>query len=112
MSSLIHDRVVISHTPGPWTVSGIRHKIGGEPVLSIYAPNGKTYVYVLYGNGSRKQHTTAYADARLIAAAPELLDVLRDALEPFNIPTRNPSGNPVGEPEWCNKARAVITKAI
>ena len=51
------------------------------------------------------------ANARLIAAAPDMLEALVAALAPFNEPTRNPSGNPVGEPSWCAKARAALAKA-
>lgn len=40
----------------------------------------------------------------------ELLAVLNDALAPFNEPTRNPGGSPVGEPEWCRVARAATAE--
>lgn len=62
------------HTPGPWHISSIRSKLGGEPVLSIHGPDDKIYAYVLYGDGGNEQHAAAYDDARLIAAAPALLE--------------------------------------
>ncbi len=45
------------------------------------------------------------------AVNADLLAALENAIEPFNQPTRNPGGMPVGEPEWCSKARAAIAKA-
>jgi hypothetical protein len=39
----------------------------------------KTHALVLYGDGSAAQHVQAHADARLIAAAPELYDELENA---------------------------------
>lgn len=63
-------------TPGPWAVSGVRTKLGGEPVLTVYseAPGpmqNKTHALVMYGDGSTTQHVQAHADARLIAAVPD-----------------------------------------
>ena len=68
------------HTPGPWQVSGVRTKIGGEPVLNV-GPDGTYIAMVLYGDGSMEQHRTAHADANLVAAAPDLLEALEFALE-------------------------------
>ena len=64
-------------TPGPWSVSGVRVRVGGEPMLQIGAGD-KVYAYVLYGDGSNKQHIQAHADARLIAAAPKMYAALQE----------------------------------
>lgn len=64
------------HTPGPWTVSGVRTRESGEPVLQICAADGKCYAMVFYSDKTPAEHRAAYADARLIAAAPELLAAL------------------------------------
>jgi hypothetical protein len=49
----------VHHTPGPWTVDG----------SYIHGPNGKRFLAVA-GDGEGQ------ANARLIAAAPELLEAL------------------------------------
>lgn len=64
------------HTPGPWQVEGVRHtgdlKIGSDARLHMVGPDGDAVCAVFYdmktGRGLR--------DARLIAAAPELLEAL------------------------------------
>ena len=67
------------HTPGPWTVDDMgngslletNHKWGiGATAKSTYR------VAVIEGLGEQSE-----ADARLIAAAPELLDALRRVVE-------------------------------
>lgn len=60
------------HTPGPWAYDPAE--------LRIYYADGDvepTVAYVEYDNSSEAQ---AEADARLIAAAPELLAALKDAI--------------------------------
>lgn len=83
------------HTLGPWTVSG----------LDIYAPapaNVRPHVArVIYGGR---------ADARLIAAAPELLEALQRISDSINglsgpIPTRN-------TPEFWTYVKAIADEAI
>ncbi len=76
----------MSHTPGPWSY----HDASIEP--QILGVNGETVVYELNTN----EH-----DARLIAAAPELLEALEAALKAGIIDID-------GEPE---RARAAIAKA-
>lgn len=75
------------HTPGPWTLQtvptscGICHKIGPFPAKQG-SPDKPTHacVYVDYpGNGPREAELLA--NARLIAAAPELLEALREAVD-------------------------------
>ena len=65
-------------TSGPWRVSSIRQRFGGEPVLVIHGPDDKAYAYVLYGDGSNAQHAAAYGDASLIAHAPTDIRYLLD----------------------------------
>lgn len=60
------------HTPGPWRVEE-RDRMG---LLTIYAPSSNIVVAEI-----EEHHvsvTDSFADARLIAAAPELLAMLRE----------------------------------
>lgn len=55
-------------TPGPWAISGIHHSIGIAP------DDGKSDgIATVFGCGPK-----AEANARLISAAPELLQVAKD----------------------------------
>lgn len=70
----------MSHTPGPWSVATPTY--GANGVLYILAPQQSENewpreVAVLYSGGEDEQD----ANARLIAAAPELLAALRIARE-------------------------------
>lgn len=58
----------MTHTPGPWTASG-PSELGGR--------------YSVYHNGPLLYCDKA-EDARLIAAAPDLLDALRDFSAAFH----------------------------
>ena len=58
------------HTPGPWAVNA-------NGYMKVCAPNGFVLARVFkYGNGNE---STA-ANARLIAAAPELFEILEELL--------------------------------
>lgn len=67
------------HTPGPWQVHIFRYpngQLNGTP--SVYAPNGNDggrHVCQVYDNGQLE------ANARLIAAAPDLLGSLKALFE-------------------------------
>ena len=71
------DKRMTKHTPGPWRLGEVRHaditehgydgiirNVEGDPVASVG-----------FSGYSKK---TAYANARLIAAAPDLLAALKD----------------------------------
>jgi hypothetical protein len=70
------------HTPGPWTVTNADHV--GEPTED---PSMPPYWFIdggkCHAHESRGFHVSAYmkeADARLIAAAPELLEACQIVL--------------------------------
>ena len=69
------------HTPGPWvaqpTVDSTCHNIFGT------SKNQEYHIGTLQG-GSRADVQIAKANARLIAAAPELLEALQYCLEAAN----------------------------
>ena len=76
------------HTPRPWTletvstVIGTCHKIGPFPSLGVHKEN-YACVYADYVRPHDYGHSHVgdelLANARLIAAAPEMLDLLRQA---------------------------------
>ena len=64
------------HTPGPWRIEGYTRLIGGEVTGHTISHGVNNYRdgpegYVCTTNG------TSEADARLIAAAPDLLEALQ-----------------------------------
>ena len=96
------------HTPGPWTVISKQYSFlvnQGRKRSSIEICHGDTDINIpLYG--TREQ---AEADARLIAAAPDMLVALKMA---FKIP--KPwimGGRTITEEEW-NAAVDAVTAAI
>lgn len=60
------------HTPGPWQQSGVRQKLGNEDCIRV-GPDGFAVAFLPIGRRPHEQ-AGAIADARLIAAAPELLE--------------------------------------
>lgn len=77
------------HTPGPWTTNrdGGVHQAGGESLCIVTRYGGVQFPL----------------DARLIAAAPELLESLIAAVEAYD------DHDDLGA--WVAKARAAIAKA-
>ena len=78
------------HTPGPWRIGDAGHTVFGPP-------NGNPAPKVIAPNLSRD-------DARLIAAAPDLLQFARDFLAMWT--AAGPTDSPMEA-----QARAVIAKA-
>lgn len=63
----------MSHTPGPWSVSeSIRKRVIGEREQEIVTADGQM-VALLYDENWDPRGETDAANARLIAAAPDLL---------------------------------------
>lgn len=72
------------HTPGPWQWWD---KKGGRPpgydLAKLHGPNGKSIISNMYGGEGLKalgKTSTDEANARLIAAAPELYAALNEIL--------------------------------
>lgn len=87
------------HTPGPWRYWLC--KDGSHDSRSDYVQiaSGKTHVAQV------RIVSTTEADMRLMVAAPELLEALRDLLEWFDDESKSPRPAPL------KKARAAIAKA-
>ena len=100
----------MAHTPGPWTVSGIS---GGQIYKSNY-PYSATFVADC--NSSITDDDMQKDNARLIAAAPDLLDALREQGIPYDgslcfcgVAIGNPMQG--GHSKRCGNAQAAIAKA-
>lgn len=106
------------HTKGPWiletvqTSVGLCHKIGPFPWR-----NGKenhACVYDDYASATNPVTQELLANARLIVAAPELLDALQGMLEIYGVREEHMGREPFAsstEVDCCNQARAAIAKA-
>lgn len=96
------------HTPGPWLIAD-----NGTFVYAL--GNGGTNVFwadVQSAGSERAFLSEKRANARLIAAAPELLEALTDALKYYDAWLANTDVTPNESLQaWTSKARAAITKA-
>lgn len=96
------------HTPGPWYVFVEKHNWGFTPhVTTSPEPKGGAPICTFNGLAYRDGSETE-ANARLIAAAPDLFDALSDLLERIE---RSPTLLPHISADTRNAARAAITKA-
>lgn len=94
-----------AYTPGPWTVHPARDGSGDCGIKAAGAVNIHAEVFAEFWAKGDLQPAEANANASLIAAAPDLLEALRElyAATPDN------EGGALGIA--CRKARAAITKA-
>ena len=95
-----------AHTKGPWKLMGQ----GGLPWIE--GPTGKTVALIAL-NDEAEENSEVQANGRLMAAAPELLDVARMALKVAQLELGVSDGTApdFGPHELLNAARAAIAKA-
>jgi hypothetical protein len=102
-----------THTPGPWTIIPPT-KYESEKILAgdrkHYVATFKGFGYIIDPavSGAYRSMAETHANARLIAAAPELLAVLEMAV--LRVELANSDGNPILS-AWLLDARAAIAKA-
>jgi hypothetical protein len=84
----------MKHTPGPWTYD--------RSGYSLYVNSGRELVTALSMDGKRME--TSEANARLIAAAPELLEALKSVIAWLDAPDESAFSD-------SELARAAIAKA-
>ena len=88
------------HTPGPWQIG----KNFGSVVCDTPVPGIRGSDDTEYYGGHLIAESVTEANARLIAAAPELLEALKELM----VAADRVSAEPV---TWLGKARAAIAKA-
>jgi len=93
----------VTHTPGPWTL--VEHDRDFF-VLPDGDDNGCITEIPNRGNG--RNYDENQANARLIASAPDLLLLLKQAVARVEI--ANAEGNPILS-AWLQDARAALAKA-
>lgn len=107
------------HTPGPWAYRKITRKQEWE-IDTKRCPNlgheSWTGMSVVFGcdDDPKMGKVVGEANARLIAAAPELLEALEGMLEIYGVREQHMSREPFAsstEVDCCNQARAAIAKA-
>lgn len=68
------------HTPGPWTMSGGRSRITDTKTTFHFVGPDKIWIAAVpYSDKTTEEHLASLADARLIAAAPDLYEALKEA---------------------------------
>ncbi len=105
MNSSLSDRDEASdeqHTPGPWKVyhALLRPQFPGNKIIEVQEANGNAVVRWAGFDDSDRLKRTHLANARLIAAAPDLLEALRGVLRVADRKT-----------DEFDAARAAIAKA-
>jgi len=72
------------HTPGPWVINSLYAKV--SDVLTVHAPNtNNAQICSLAAMRGHMDESEQTSNARLIAAAPSMLEALKQAA--FAIPT-------------------------
>ena len=102
------------HTQGPWIVS-LDPRYPNEPCIDAVI-DGVVWHVALCHNAAGPGDGSAEANARLIAAAPELLATLKDALPvlraDFEKQTAVSAGRPPGESANLRNARTCYEAAL
>lgn len=76
---MLCDMTDVLHTPGPWHAPLVRdERVGHLKDVHIVTGDPKRHIALIYGRETEEEEV---ANARLIAAAPALLDVVRALTE-------------------------------
>lgn len=94
------------HTTGPWTTDGSAR--GGD--LDIIAPSGRVALIDCESRGDFQSEAVLESNARLIAAAPDLLAVLQQA-NAWVSQYHGVNGHDAASRQMSNVIRAAIAKA-
>jgi hypothetical protein len=91
-----------SHTPGPWRMV----EEGGVAYVLNHGDRAPQGIISITLKGAGMNYSEAFANARLIAAAPDMLEVLKLVLQ-----WAKAVPHPYREFDFITKARAVIAAA-
>jgi hypothetical protein len=97
------------HTPGPWSFSDNTNMASGKTHYTVYSNDDGYSRLVICDTPYVKNFKHHEANARLIAAAPELLEALEDVTDQMESIMRVSGFSYDGGP--LNAARAAIRKA-
>jgi hypothetical protein len=95
------------HTPGPWKFTGFSKPSNFADHVAVVQGDGTVLARIK--GGVTEDKATAEANARLIAAAPELLDLVQRVL--LTEEPRLKSGQSNYAPSFHDELRAAIAKA-
>lgn len=98
----------VKHTPGPWNV-GTSHGDASNRGVIIFA-KGENKSIAFVSTQSWCSHSESWENARLIAAAPELLEVLQGIMQGIGDGCECLDGEDKGHCFYC-MARAALAKA-
>jgi hypothetical protein len=103
-----------THTPGPWDVERDEQLEKGE-VVGVWLNIGSRHRYIIGTDGLSCQGPEDEANARLIAAAPDMYDALKAAIASGMVPVSSVSeGGAVkysAQVQAADLVRAAIAKA-
>lgn len=102
----------MKHTPGPWKFyhEVFRAQISSRKIIEIQDSNGIPIVKWSGFDGIDRPKKETIANARLIAAAPELLDALDEMIDAFPVEEKEGLRNVI-QRIALGKAKAAIAKA-
>ena len=92
----------MSHTQGPWSATNNSFTRENGEVADFYSITGPNCSHVCYMTSVTQRAGDLGADARLIAAAPELLEALQEVFE---------DQGKVHSIRWTDRVAAAIAKA-
>lgn len=107
----------MKHTPGPWKITESANAIvvmGPNAQHVVIIPLFKEYAWSKEeweGLNLEEKNKVSIANARLIAAAPELLEVIREAVDSAEREMAKGRKASPGLATWLEKARAALAKA-
>ena len=97
-----------AHTPGPWRVGEKRHDYADIVIRVIRNRENHPVTMTCYAGYTRR---TGDANARLVAAAPELLAALEQTITRFERCMVQAGSDPTYAHEATRDARSAIAKA-
>lgn len=100
-------KAITAHTPGPWRIGDAGHTVFG-PKTALTSPVSIVTLWQRTPNCGREERQ---ANAHLIAASPELLAALVEALPWVEAQLDDPVNKPGSVQAVANRIRAAIAKA-